>query len=230
MAAPVPSNPAARPPGVRRAPPLGPAATRPSEAADPFWRPIRSSATLLVLIVLIGGYAWPLVATDVAQAITPETANGSLLQSPNGTVYGSALLGQNVTDPCLFWLRPSMIDYQAFLGAGSEVPYGPTDPNLRNITAYYAQLYGLTNVSVPLDLFSASESGLDPHVTPEAAFVQVPRVAQNTTFPEAWLTEFVDQHVLSPVLGFVGPSYVNVLQLDVDLLAHLPTTGLGPGC
>ncbi|MCI4330613.1 MAG: potassium-transporting ATPase subunit C [Thermoplasmata archaeon] len=221
----VPTTPPSRRAAGSRTP-----ARPPVDTAEPAWKAVRSSVTLLVLIVLIGGYAYPMVATEVAQTLTPATAGGSLLQSPNGTYYGSTLLGQNVTSPCLFWLRPSIIDYQAFTGAGSEVPYGPTDPHLLNITTYYAHLYGLTNVSAPVDLFSASASGLDPAITPEAAFVQVPRVAQNTSLTEAWLTGFVQAHVNAELLGFIGPEYVNVLELDLDLESHLPSAGLGGGC
>jgi K+-transporting ATPase ATPase C chain len=220
----LPAPTAPRPLGAR-AP-----ARRPAEPAEPVWRSVRSSGVLLVLIVLIGGYAYPLVTTQVASFLEPATSAGSLLTGRNGTYYGSSLLGENVTDPCLFWLRPSLIDYQAFTGAGSEVPYGPSDPALLNLTAYYAREYGLTNVSLPIDLVAPSASGLDPQILPEAALVQVPRVAQNTTLPQGWLTEFVHDHVQGPVLGFIGPSYVNVLSLDVALLAYLPTTGLGAGC
>lgn len=227
---PPPEAPAPRPTPPPR--PLGDRAParRPTEAAEPLGRAVRSSGVLLVLIVLVGGYAFPFVTTQIASALEPATSAGSLLAGPNGTYYGSSLLGENVTDPCLFWLRPSLIDYQAFAGAGSEVPYGPSDPNLLNLTAYYAREYGLTNVSVPIDLVAPSASGLDPQVLPEAALVQVPRVAQNTTLPEGWLSEFVHDHVEGPILGFIGPSYVNILALDVALEPYFPTTGLAPGC
>lgn len=210
--------------------PDSPSAVRPEPPGESVGSAVRASVALLVLVVVVGGYVWPFLATNLAPVVVPGTAGGSLLTGPNGTVYGSSLLGANVTDPCLFWLRPSMIDYAPFTGAGSEVPFGPTDPNLRNVTAYYAHLYGLTNVTVPIDLFSASESGLDPDLTPEAVLVQVPRVAQNTTLPQGWLTTFVQGHVTPPFLGFLGPPYVNVLQLDMDLLGHLPTSGLPAAC
>lgn len=179
---------------------------------------VRPTVILLVLLTLTGGAALPGLVTGFAQTVTPGSANGSILTHPNGTAYGSSLLGQNITDPALFWPRPSLIDYQAFTGAGGEVPYGPTDPALVNWTLYYIAVEGLGNGSVPLSAVSLSASGLDPDISPAAALVQIPRVSAHSNLTESFLLSFVNSHVEGPFGGFLGPQYVNVLKLDLDLL------------
>ena len=188
-------------------------------APDLPYRPpsLRSLLGLLALAILLGGVAYPAAVTGFAQAVTPQTAAGSLLVSANGTVIGSSLIGQNITNTSLFWLRPSFQDYSATLGSG-ESPYGPTDPNLLNLTRYYLDLYGINATTVPLVLVAPSESGLDPALTPDAVLVQVPRVAYYTHLTTAFLVSFVEAHIHPPVFGVIGPSYVNVITLDIDLL------------
>ncbi|HYK92623.1 MAG TPA: potassium-transporting ATPase subunit C [Thermoplasmata archaeon] len=180
----------------------------------PSWR---SVVGLLAITVLLGGLAYPAAVTGFAQALNPSAANGSLLYAANGTVIGSQLIGQNITNDSLFWLRPSFQDFSATLGSG-ETPYGPTDPNLVNLTQYYIGQYSLTNTTVPLVLVAPSESGLDPDLTPEGVLVQIPRVAFYSHLSPTFLLEFVESHIEGPILGFLGPSYVNVVQLDIDLL------------
>lgn len=193
---------------------------------------VRPTLTLLAFLVLVAGLAYPGALTGFAHYITPASADGSLLRSGNGTVIGSSLLGQNVTcayenlSTCpyraLLWLRPSPADYEAFTvanhtgGPGTEEPYGPTDPVLYNETLYYMHLYGTYNVTV--DLVTPSASGLDPDVTPEAALVQVPRVAHFANLSQSVLTTLVGEYEETPLFGYVGPSYVNVLELDIALL------------
>ncbi|HZY91558.1 MAG TPA: potassium-transporting ATPase subunit C [Thermoplasmata archaeon] len=183
----------------------------------PSWR---SALGLLAITVLLGGLAYPAAVTGFAQALVPGPANGSLVYASNGTAIGSELIGQNITNASLFWLRPSFHDFSATLGSGQS-PYGPTDPNLVNLTKYYIAQYGLNGTAVPLVLIAPSESGLDPDLTPEAALVQIPRVAFHTGLSPAFLVGFVENHVQAPLLGFLGPSYVDVIQLDLDLLSLL---------
>ncbi|MCI4318522.1 MAG: potassium-transporting ATPase subunit C [Thermoplasmata archaeon] len=188
----------------------------------PFRLPsLRASLLFVVFLLVVGGLGYPIAVTAFAQYVTPGTANGSLVVAANGTVIASELLGQNITNASLFWLRPSLIDDQPFTGAGNETPYGPTNPELRNLTLYYIAQYGLANVSVPVDLVTPSESGLDPDITPESALVQVPRVAAHTGLSQAYLTTLVQAWITSPTAGLFGPSYVNVLDLDRALLASL---------
>ncbi|MCI4349227.1 MAG: potassium-transporting ATPase subunit C [Thermoplasmata archaeon] len=187
----------------------------------------RATATFLVLLLVGAGFVLPEGGSYVADLLNTNAAHGSFLHDPNGTIYASALLGQNISNPTLFWLRPSLIDDQAFLGAGGESPPGPTDPALLNETRYYISLEGLNNSTVPLDLVSPSASGLDPDLTPSATLVQIPRVALHSHLSEAFLLAFVNARIHHPALGVFGPSYVNVLRLDVSLLPYLPQ-GTGP--
>ena len=192
-------------------------------AADPpfRWPSGRALATSLVLLVVLTGAVYPLVFTELTYAVTPATATG-----------GNITLGQNLTDPALFWLRPSLIDWQPYSGAGSEVPYGPVDPALVNATKAYIAEYGLQNVTVPLDLVAPSESGLDPDLLPGAVLVQIPRVAHFSGLTQGGLLALVDASVIQPTAGFVGPSYVNVIALDQTLLGiegrSAPTVAVGP--
>jgi len=199
---------------------------------------LRASLTLLACLVVVAGLAYPGAITVFAQLANPAGANGSLVFYPNGTAYGSSLIGENITNPSLFWLRPSLIDDQTFNATGGsnapgdEVPYGPTDPNLRNSTQYYVDAYfnatgnmtaaELANLSVPVDLVTPSASGLDPDLTPAAVLVQIPRVAYYSGLHQSFLVSFVLAHVQGPLLGAFGPRYVNVVALDVALLPMLP--------
>ena len=176
---------------------------------------------LLLVMFFFGGVVYPLVVTGVAQLVDPAAANGSLLTSANGTVIGSSLLAQNLSAPYLFWERPSQIDFNASLGGQS--PYGPADPALVNETLSYLAAYGngSVNGSWPLDLLSDSSSGVDPDLTPAAVLVQVPRVAFYTNLSVRTLTDFVNAHIERSFFGLIGPPVVNVLQLDLDLVALL---------
>ncbi len=192
-------------------------------AADPpfRWPSGRAVATILVLMVVLLGAAYPYVFTVVAEVATPATMTGQ-----------NITLGQNITNPELFWMRPSLIDYQPFSGAGSEVPYGPTNPALYNETEMYIQEYGLQNVSVPLNLVSPSESGLNPDITPESALVQIPRVAHFSNLTQGALLQLVNSSIVQPVGGFIGPAYINVIDLDQTLIAllggNIPLTPAAP--
>jgi potassium-transporting ATPase KdpC subunit len=199
--------------------------------------PLRASLAFLLLLALVTGFVVPQAVVAFAHDVAPGSAGGSLLRFPNGTAYGSSDLGENFTNPALFWPRPSMIDYQAFVGngtgAGNEVPPGPTDPALLNETAYYVAYYCtetranltvhcLENASVPIDLLTPSTSGLDPDITPAAALVQIPRIAFYTGLPQEFLRVLVNEQTISPYAGVFGPAYVNVLTLDQALLRSLP--------
>lgn len=186
---------------------------------------VRPTVTFLLLLLVLSGVAYPGIIAGVAQLLTPNSAGGSILHAANGTAYGSGLLGQNITDPGLFWPRPAYTDYLPYNGSGNEVPPGPTDPALVNETLYYIHLYGLDNYSVPLSLVSLSASGLDPVLTPNGALIQVNRVSQVDHIPLETLRALVNGHIVSPLVGYFGPAYVNVLSLDVDLLKVM---GKGP--
>lgn len=183
-------------------------------------RAFRASAVLLVGLLLFSGIVYPMALTYFAQEVTPQTANGSLVYAANGTAIASEILGQNISNASLFYLRPSLIDFEPFTGAGNEVPYGPSDPALRAEVNQSISEYGLANLTVPLNLVAPSASGLDPDISVAAALVQIPRVAHFSGFSQSDLTRFVNAHATNPAYGFLGPpAYVNVLELDL-LLIH----------
>jgi potassium-transporting ATPase KdpC subunit len=181
---------------------------------------LRSSLVLLVLSMILLGLAYPGVITVIAREITPGTANGSLITGPNGTVVGSALIAQNLSAPWLFWERPSPVDYNSFNGSPTLLGY--SDPALYNETEGYLQEYGpyTVNASVPEILVTVSGSGLDPDLTPGAALVQIPRIANATNLSLSALQAVVNAHITPPLDGFIGPYYVNVLELDLYLVEH----------
>jgi potassium-transporting ATPase KdpC subunit len=181
---------------------------------------LRSSLVLVVLAMVLLGFAYPGVITVVAQEVSPWTANGSLITGPNGTVVGSELIAQNLSAPWLFWERPSPGDYNSFNGSPTLLGY--SDPALYNETVGYLEEYGFNtvNASVPEILVTVSGSGLDPDLTPGAALVQIPRIANATNLSLSVLQALVQKHITPPLDGFIGPSYVNVLELDIDLVEH----------
>lgn len=204
--------------GVESAP-LGPSRRSPHST-------LRAPVVFLILLILVAGFVYPGTVTVIAQTVTPWTANGSLIDYPNGTAEASALLGQNITNNSLFWLRPSLLDYLAYPGGGDS-PYGPSLPALVNLTKYYVSIYGFNNTTVPLDLVSPSASGLDPDLYPNAALYQVPRVAYfvkeyhlNPALTQANLTELIQSHIVEPVGGLLGPAYVNMIKVDLVLIGE----------
>ena len=225
-AAPTPSGPSA----IAFTPPAVPpeAEPRPSTQsrrrippAHSLGTHLRAAILFLVLAVLLSGFAYPAFVVAVAQVIEPNSANGSLLHYPNGTVAGSALIAQNTGAPYLFWSRPSLTDYNTTLGA--DTPPGPTDPalgQLLNETLNYTRQYGnyTVNASLPFWLIAPSASSIDPDLTPEAVLVQIPRVSAATNLSIPFLQSFVNSHIENSILPFVGVAYVDVLELDLDLL------------
>ncbi|MGP8158574.1 MAG: potassium-transporting ATPase subunit C [Thermoplasmata archaeon] len=185
---------------------------------------LRAMALFLTLAVLVSGVAYPLVVSGIAELVNPGGANGSLLRDPNGTVVGSSLIAQNTSAPYLFWERPSLTDWNTTLGA--QTPPGPSDPYLgallNETIAYMNVAWNFSaNHTLPYWLVAPSASDLDPDLVPEAVLIQVPRVAAATNLSIAFLTDFVNAHITNPVIPFVGVPYVNVLQLDLDLLPHI---------
>ncbi len=210
------------------APPVASRGASPSSGRRPAEPPpahsrgghLRATAVFLVLLLLVSAFAYPLLVTGIAQLIDPSAANGSLVYV-NGTLVGSSLVAQNTDAPYLFWERPSLTDYNTTLGM--ITPYGPTDPALAewfNETIAYMREYGnfTVNATLPAWLVSPSSSQVDPDLTPEAVLVQVPRVANATNLSYDFLTNFINAHTTNPPLPYLGVPYVDVLQLDLDLL------------
>jgi len=183
---------------------------------------LRASAVLIVLTLLVSAFGYPLLVTGIAQVLDPSAANGSLLYYPNGTIAGSTLIAQNTSAPYLFWERPSPTDYNTTMGM--VTPYGASDPALAallNETIGYMREYGnfTVNATLPFWFVSQSGSSVDPDLTPEAVLVQVPRVANASDVSIANLTQFVNAHIVNPPIPYLGVAYVDVLQLDLDLVA-----------
>jgi potassium-transporting ATPase KdpC subunit len=182
---------------------------------------IRPALVSLVLLSVVTGLAYPALVTVVAQMIFPRQANGSLIVK-DGTAIGSSLIGQTFDDQKYFWGRPSATSpfgYNAGASSGSNL--SPTNPDL--IKAVQGRVDTLRaadpgNTSpVPVDLVTASGSGLDPHISPAAALYQVPRVARARKLDASVVQHLVEQHTEGRTLGVLGEPRVNVLQLNLAL-------------
>jgi K+-transporting ATPase ATPase C chain len=187
---------------------------------------IRPALVIFGFLTLLTGVAYPLFVTSVAQAGFGDRAEGSLIVR-DGKPIGSSLIGQNFTDPKYFWGRPSAtgtMPYNPLATAGSN--QGPLNPALvdavkTRIEALRAADPGNT-VPVPVDLVTASASGLDPHISVAAAKYQLSRVATVRKLDVASVQALVDQHTEGQFLGIFGEPRVNVLELNLALDAKAP--------
>ncbi|MFC5521608.1 potassium-transporting ATPase subunit KdpC [Polaromonas jejuensis] len=182
---------------------------------------LRPVLVLFVVLTLITGVAYPLVVTGVAQALFPDQAAGGLILR-DGKPVGASLIGQNFSDPKHFWGRPSAtgpMPYNAAASSGSNL--GPLNPALVDavkgrVEALRAADPGNT-APVPVDLVTASASGLDPHISPAAARYQAARVAKARGLAPEKVLALVEQQTEKPLAGFLGESRVNVLKLNLAL-------------
>lgn len=185
---------------------------------------LRPLLVLFTALTLVTGVAYPLVVTVVGQAVFPQQANGSLILRDGKTV-GSALIGQNFTDPGHFWGRPSatapFANHAAASGGSNQGPLNPAlmDAAKRRLDALRAADPNNT-APVPVELVSASASGVDPHISPAAAEYQIARVAEARKLPPEVVRALVAQHTKRPLLSVLGEPVVNVLQLNLALGAH----------
>lgn len=182
---------------------------------------VRPALLMLGLLTLLTGVVYPMALTGAARLAFPEEANGSLVYQ-KGEVIGSALIGQRFADPRYFLGRPSATGpeaYNASSSSGSNL--GPKNPALAEAVAGRAAALRALDpgnpAPIPIDLVTASGSGLDPHLSPEAARYQVGRVARLRGLPEAKLRALVEAHVEPRVLGLLGEPRVNVLALNLAL-------------
>src|SRR3954470_22679048 len=176
------------------------------------------SLKLTLVMLIICSVIYPLFIAAVGK-LTPGGGNGETIKV-NGKVVGYAIVGQKFTDYRYFWSRLSAVDYNAAGSAGSNK--GPTNPDYLKqvqdrIDTFLVHNPGINKKDIPAELVTASGSGEDPDLSTAAAKIQVKRIAAIRHMEESRLNQLVDEHTDSPLLGFLGPSKVNVLKLNVAL-------------
>jgi len=175
---------------------------------------LRSALVVFGLLTLITGVAYPAVVTGIVQLAFPAQAAGTLVRAGDGEVRGSRLLAQGFEDPAYFWPRPSAVSYNAAGSGGSNL--GPRSAALRERTEEAVAALR-ASAPVPAELVTTSGSGLDPHLSPEAARFQAPRIAAARGIPAERVLALIEEHTESRQLGFLGDPRVNVLDLNLAL-------------
>jgi K+-transporting ATPase ATPase C chain len=171
----------------------------------------------VVMMALVGGYHG--LIWGVGRLAFPAQAEGSLIRRADGTVVGSRLIAQRFVRDGYFQPRPSAVDYNAASAGGSN--YGPSNPDhlnaVGNRLAEVSRREGASVAQVPAEMVTTSGSGLDPHIPPEAAELQAPRVARARGVEVARVRDLIRVHTEAPLLGFIGRARVNVLELNLSL-------------
>lgn len=177
---------------------------------------LRPALVLFALFTLLLGVAYPLAMTGIGQALFPNAANGSPIVR-DGQVVGSALIGQSFTRDDYFWGRPSAAGdgYNARASSGANL--GPTSQALAERISAEAARYGVPANRIPVELLTTSGSGLDPHISPEAALFQAQRVAEARGLNIDSVRHLIEAHTETPIAGILGEMRVNVLQLNLAL-------------
>lgn len=201
-----------------------------------FLKGIKKPFLVTVALLLICGFAYPLLLTGISQVIFPNQANGSII-TVNGKAVGSALVGQDFTDPRFMKCRPSAVGYNTYtqedkdkgtytgIGSGSK-NYAPTNPELKkrvegDIGAFLKANPTIKKEDIPTDLLTASGSGLDPHISPASAAVQIPALAKANGLSEDKLKAIVEQNTQGKFLGIFGEDTVNVLKVNLEIAKEL---------
>lgn len=201
-----------------------------------FMTQVRQALSLTVALLILCGIAYPFAMTGISQAIVPEKANGSLLFM-NGKAVGSALVGQNFTDPRFLKGRPSAVGYNTYTAeqkadgsyagvASGSANMAASNPALAervaaDMKAFLEAHPGVKAEDVPADLLTASGSGLDPHISPAAAALQLPAMAQHSGLSMETLKGIVDKHTAGKVGGVLGEPTVHVLKVNMDIARAL---------
>lgn len=182
---------------------------------------LRPAVGLFITLSVITGLIYPFLITGIARVAFPSQAHGSLVER-NGILVGSSLIGQKFSDPKYFWGRPSATapnPYNAQASSGSNL--APTNPaliaNAKSSIAAVRSADPNQTGPVPTDLVTASASGLDPQISPAAAYFQVGRIAKARNIPAARVKSIVDAHVVGRQFGFLGEPTVDVLDLNLTL-------------
>lgn len=185
------------------------------------FKQVKTAIMLLLLMTILTGLVYPVLVTGIAQILFPAQANGSFIKQDN-KIVGSKWIGQYFTEPKYFWGRPSAtapFPYNAAASSGSNL--GPTNPALLTaVKGYIARLREAdphNSNPIPVDLVTASASGLDPEISPAAAFYQVPRIAAARNLSESKVNTLVRQFIKQRQWGILGEPRVNVLQLNLAL-------------
>lgn len=196
----------------------------------------KNALVVSIAMFAICGFAYPMVMTGISQIIFPHQANGSLIEE-NGEVVGSSLVGQDFTDEKLFHCRPSAYNYNTYteedkengdysgVSSGSN-NYAPSNPDLENrinedIEKFLQENPTIEKEDIPSDIITASGSGLDPHISVEAANVQVDRVSENTGLTKKQLKKMIEENTEGKFLGIFGEEKVNVLELNLSLAKEI---------
>lgn len=184
---------------------------------------LRPALVMLALFTLITGLIYPLAITALSQVLLPSGANGSLVMRFN-QVVGSELIGQSFSTDKYFWPRPSAAGEKGYDAAGSSGSnLGPLSKRLIDrINGDVGALRKAGAKTIPADAVTTSASGLDPHISPAYAMLQIARVAAARRMPEAKVRAVVEATVERPALGFLGEPRINVLRLNLALDAALP--------
>lgn len=181
---------------------------------------IKTGVLLFIALSFLTGILYPAAVTVLANAVFPRQSSGSLIYKADGTPAGSALIGQPFSDPKYFWPRPSATSdfpYNPMASGGSNL--GPTNKDLIKQIGERIKSLRASAIQgpVPAELVTASASGLDPHISPQAALAQVPRIARERKMPEETLRKLVSEHTEARQFGFLGRERVNVLELNLAL-------------
>lgn len=177
-----------------------------------------------LLLMIICGLLYPFIVTGIAKVTMPHQANGSLLYNEEKEVIGSELIGQQFKSPEFFHSRASSIEYNA-AGSGSN-NYAPSNDEMiartkDTVTEWKKANPSLPTEQLPIDLVTNSGSGLDPHISHEAALAQIPRIARESGLSNEDLQKLVEKHTQGRELGLFGENKVNVLNLNLDLAEEI---------
>ena len=204
----------------------------------------RQAVSVTVILMLICGLLFPCLLTGLSSVIFPHQAGVSLI-SVNGMAVGAEHVGQEFTQDCYMWSRPSAYHYNVYtegedgakyyndgtefggLASGSN-NYAPSNPALverveADVEAFLEKNPGIKREDIPTDLLTASGSGLDPHISPASAQIQLPRIAQASGLSEESLQEIVKRNTMGKLLGVFGEETVNVLKVNIEIAQAMGT-------
>lgn len=204
----------------------------------------RQAVSVTVVLMLICGLLFPCLLTGLSSVLFPHQAGGSLI-TVNGTAVGAEHVGQEFTQDCYMWSRPSAYHYNVYtesedgrkyyndgtefggLASGSN-NYAPSNPALverveADMEAFLEKNPGIKREDIPTDLLTASGSGLDPHISPASAQIQLPRIAQASGLSEESLQEIVERNTTGKLLGVFGEKTVNVLKVNIEIAQVMGT-------